>query len=103
MLHFEKGQLPPVKAFWSLTLYNNKQTFVNNAIQRYALGSRDRLRYNRDGSLDIYIQYERPDGARAANWLPAPPDGFNLVLRAYWPDQALLDGKWAPPAVQRVN
>lgn len=103
VLHFEKGQLPPVKAFWSLTLYNNKQTFVSNPIQRYALGSRDRLRYNRDGSLDIYIQYERPDGARAANWLPAPPDGFNLVLRAYWPDQALLDGKWAPPAVQRVN
>ncbi|MNV88725.1 hypothetical protein D3C71_1829510 [compost metagenome] len=103
VLHFEKGQLPPVKAFWSLTLYNNKQAFVSNPIQRYALGSRDRLRYNRDGSLDIYIQYERPDGARAANWLPAPPDGFNLVLRAYWPDQAMLDGKWAPPAVQRVN
>ncbi|WP_454766383.1 DUF1254 domain-containing protein [Cupriavidus campinensis] len=103
VLHFEKGQLPPVKAFWSLTLYNDKQAFVSNPIQRYALGSRDPLRYNRDGSLDIYIQYERPAGAKAANWLPAPPDGFNLMLRAYWPDQALLDGKWTPPAVQRVN
>ena len=67
------------------------------------IGSRDRLRYNRDGSLDIYIQHERPTGSRAANWLPAPPDGLNMMLRAYWPEQALLDGNWMPPAVMRVN
>ncbi|WP_404995032.1 DUF1254 domain-containing protein [Cupriavidus pauculus] len=103
VLHFEKGQLPPVKAFWSLTMYNDKQAFVANELQRYAIGSRDRLRYNRDGSLDIYIQYERPAAARVANWLPAPPDAFNLMLRAYWPDQTMLDGKWMPPPVQRVN
>ncbi|WP_157779598.1 DUF1214 domain-containing protein, partial [Cupriavidus pauculus] len=77
--------------------------FVANELQRYAIGSRDRLRYNRDGSLDIYIQYERPAAARVANWLPAPPDAFNLMLRAYWPDQTMLDGKWMPPPVQRVN
>ncbi len=65
--------------------------------------SRDRLRYNRDGSLDIYIQHERPAGAKAANWLPAPPDGLNMMLRAYWPEQVLLDGTWMPPAVMRVN
>lgn len=103
VLHFEKGQLPPVKAFWSLTMYNDKQAFVGNDLQRYAIGSRDRLRYNRDGSLDIYIQYERPAAGHMANWLPAPPDAFNLMMRAYWPDQVLLDGKWMPPAVQRVN
>lgn len=103
VMHFEKGQLPPVKAFWSLTMYNDKQAFVGNELQRYAIGSRDRLRYNRDGSLDIYIQYERPAPNQMANWLPAPPDGFNLMMRAYWPDQVLLDGKWMPPPVQRVN
>ncbi|EKZ97045.1 DUF1254 domain-containing protein [Cupriavidus metallidurans] len=103
VLHFDKSQLPPVKAFWSLTMYNDKQAFVSNSMQRYAIGSRDRLRYNRDGSLDIYIQYERPDERKVSNWLPAPPDAFNLMLRAYWPDQVVLDGKWMPPAVQRVN
>lgn len=103
VLHFDKSQLPPVKAFWSLTMYNEKQAFVGNSMQRYAIGSRDRLRYNRDGSLDIYIQYERPDERKVSNWLPAPPDAFNLMLRAYWPDQVVLDGKWMPPAVQRVN
>jgi len=103
VLHFDKGQLPPAKAFWSLTMYNNKQAFVSNPIQRYAIGSRDHLRFNRDGSLDIYIQYERPEERKVSNWLPAPPDAFNLMLRAYWPEQALLDGNWLPPAVQRVN
>ena len=103
VLHFDKSQLPPVKAFWSLTMYNEKQAFVSNSMQRYAIGSRDRLRYNRDGSLDIYIQYERTDERKVSNWLPAPPDAFNLMLRAYWPDQVVLDGKWMPPAVQRVN
>lgn len=104
VLHFDKSQLPPVKAFWSLSLYNSQQVFVSNPINRYSIGSRDRLRYNRDGSLDIYIQYDRPtNAAQQANWLPAPPDAFNLMLRAYWPDQALLDGDWMPPAVQRVN
>ncbi|SDD71317.1 Uncharacterized conserved protein [Cupriavidus sp. YR651] len=103
VLHFDKGQLPPVKAFWSLTMYNDKHAFVSNPLQRYTIGSRDRLRYNRDGSLDIYIQYDRPAPDQIANWLPAPPEAFSLMLRAYWPDQVLLDGKWTPPAVQRVN
>ncbi len=103
MLHFDKDQLPPARAFWSLTLYNDRQAFIPNPIQRYAVGSRDRLRYNRDGSLDIYIQHERPAGAKAANWLPAPPDGLNMMLRAYWPEQVLLDGNWMPPAVMQVD
>lgn len=103
VLHFDKGRLPPAKAFWSLTLYNDKQAFVANPIGRYTIGSRDRLRYNADGSLDIYIQNERPPAAMLPNWLPAPPDGFNLMLRAYWPQPAMLEGKWVAPAVRRVD
>lgn len=103
VLHFAKDQLPPARAFWSLSLYNQRQAFVENPIGRYAIGSRDRLRYNRDGSLDIYIQHERPERGRVANWLPAPPDGLNMTLRAYWPEQALLDGSWMPPPVERAN
>ncbi|KWR91080.1 DUF1254 domain-containing protein [Cupriavidus sp. IDO] len=103
VMHFDKGQLPPAKAFWSLTLYNERQAFAANPIGRYAIGSRDRLRYNRDGSLDIYIQHERPAAGKQANWLPAPPEAINMMLRAYWPEQALLDGNWMPPAVQQVD
>ncbi|CAG2146921.1 hypothetical protein LMG31506_03505 [Cupriavidus yeoncheonensis] len=103
VLHFAKDQLPPARAFWSLSLYNQRQAFVENPIGRYAIGSRDHLRYNRDGSLDIYIQHERPERGRVANWLPAPPDALNMTLRAYWPEQALLDGTWMPPPVERAN
>lgn len=103
VLHFDKGQLPPAKAFWSLTLYNDKQAFVANPIHRYTIGSRDRLRCNADGSLDIYIQHERPVAAMLPNWLPAPPDAFHLMLRAYWPQPAMLEGKWMPPAVRRLD
>lgn len=103
VLHFPKGQLPPARAFWSVTLYNDRQTFASNALGRYAVSSRDRLRYNRDGSLDIYIQYEKPTNVPQANWLPAPANALNLMLRAYWPEQALLDGSWMPPAVERVE
>lgn len=103
VLHFNKGQMPPSMAFWSLTLYNDKQAFVANPLNRYAIGDRDRLRYNRDGSLDIYIQNARPAGKRVANWLPAPPDGFNLMMRVYWPRQAMLGGTWSAPPVMRVE
>lgn len=103
VMHLKKGQMPPGDAFWSLTLYNNKQAFVANPIGRYAIGDRDKLRYNRDGSLDIHIQNARPPGNQAANWLPAPPDAFNLMLRVYWPERAMLDGTWNPPAVEQVN
>jgi hypothetical protein len=103
VMHFKKGQMPPSDAFWSLTLYNNKQAFVANPIGRYAIGDRDKLRYNRDGSLDIYIQNARPPASQAANWLPAPTDAFNLMVRVYWPERAMLDGTWKTPAVERVN
>jgi hypothetical protein len=101
-IHFPKGQLPPVNAFWSVTLYNSKQAFVDNPIDRYAIGDRDRLRLNDDGSLTLYVQHDSPGKGRESNWLPAPGDDFNLFMRLYWPKPEALDGTWKPPAVTRV-
>ena len=95
-LHFERDELPPVRAFWSLTLYNEKHFFASNPINRFAIGDRDNLTLGPDGSLDITIQRERPPNA--SNWLPAPASGtFSLALRLYWPKPEAADGTWAPP------
>jgi hypothetical protein len=101
VIHFAKDRLPPVKGFWSLTAYTPRQTLVKNPIKRYALGDRDPLVYNRDGSLDLYIQNKSPGGKREANWLPVPAGGFNLAMRLYWPAPAALDGTWSMPGIQR--
>jgi len=103
VLHFAKGRTPPVNAFWSVTMYNSKQAFVPNPISRYAIGDRDRLKFNPDGSLDLYIQNESPGKDKDSNWLPAPKDDFNLILRMYWPQEAVLKGAWKPPGVQPVK
>jgi hypothetical protein len=100
VLHFDKADLPPANAFWSLTLYNARQFLVKNAIERFALGDRDKLKFNSDGSLDIQIQNEDPGVGRRDNWLPAPKDGFNLFLRVYWPKPEALDERWTIPGVQ---
>ncbi len=102
-LHFEAGETPPVNGFWSLTMYNERQFFVENPINRYAIGDRDSLRYNADGSLMLYIQHDSPGEEREANWLPAPEGRFNLIMRLYWPKPAVLDGEWAPSPIQRVG
>ena len=60
ILHFDKAQIPPVRGFWSLTMYNEKQAFAANPIDRYAIGDRDKLSFNADGTLDIYIQRDLP-------------------------------------------
>jgi hypothetical protein len=86
VLHFAKDQIPPARAFWSLTMYDQRQLFTENPINRYAIGDRDRLAFNPDGSLDLYIQRESPGKDKEANWLPAPKDGpFTMNLRLYWP------------------
>ena len=103
LLHFDKKDLPPANAFWSLTLYNDKQVFVDNPLNRYALGDRDRLKYNKDGSLDLYVRNTSPGKDKDANWLPAPTDSFNLMLRIYWPKPEVLDGTWVPPQVKKVT
>lgn len=95
--------MPPVNAFWSITLYDRSQRLVANDIQRYVIGDRDRLRLNSDNSLSICIQHEWPGETRDANWLPAPKDAFNLAFRLYWPKPEVLSGLWRPPAVTRTN
>jgi hypothetical protein len=102
-IRFAKGQLPPVEAFWSVTMYNSNQAFVENAIGRYAIGDRDHLRFNDDGSLTLYVQRDSPGPDKESNWLPAPADDFNMIMRLYWPKKDALDGAWKPPAVQRAR
>ncbi|MEN0107565.1 MAG: DUF1254 domain-containing protein, partial [Pseudomonas sp.] len=103
VLHFAKEQLPPVHAFWSLTLYDGRQLLSANPLNRYALSDSDPLHYNADGSLDLYIQPEAPQVAEQySNWLPAPNERFSLFLRLYWPTQAVLDKQWLPPVIQRA-
>ncbi|SJM90417.1 DUF1254 domain-containing protein [Crenothrix polyspora] len=101
MIHFEKGQLPPVKAFWSISLYDKEGFFIHNPIHRYAIGDRDKLNFNSDGSLDIFIQTVSP--GKDNNWLPAPKDNFSLTIRLFWPTEDALKGKWTPPSVKKNN
>lgn len=104
VLHFAKDQIPPARAFWSLTMYDARQLFTANPIDRYAIGDRDALAFNADGSLDLYIQTESPGRDKEANWLPSPKAGtFTMNLRLYWPDATATSGSWAPPPVTRVE
>lgn len=102
---FPPGATPPVRGFWSLTLYNDRHFFAPNELKRYSLGTKNKgLRYNPDGSLTLRIQASPPAPDERANWLPAPKDqAFSLYLRAYWPDAAITSGQWTPPAVARVR
>jgi len=103
-LRFPHSGLPPARAFWSLTMYDDRQLFADNPISRYAIGNRDPLRFDSDGSLMLYIQRESPGRGMESNWLPTPKEGaFSLTLRLYWPEPAALDGTWAPPLVKRVS
>jgi len=104
VLHFDAGRLPPVDAFWSLTLYDAEGFQVANPLQRFAIGDRDPLRPNADGSLALFIQSHDPGGERTANWLPSPPQGaISLTLRLYAPRAEALDGRWTPPPVKRLS
>jgi len=104
VIHFGKNDMPPVNAFWSITMYNSRNFLVNNSLDRYAVGPHlGKLTRNADGSLDIYVQNTSPGPAKESNWLPAPSDAFHLVMRLYWPQEAVLNGSWVPPAVQQVG
>lgn len=123
-IHFEPAQLPPVNAFWSLTLYNEESFLVDvpftpllddpdrfaaTVEHRYSLNNRDPLIFNEDGSLDIYIQrhpvlyFYGGKQIGESNWLPAPEGLFNLTLRLYWPKESVLDGSWKPPVVKKLQ
>ena len=101
-LHFEAHELPPVEAFWSLTMYDADGFPAANPIDRYAIGDRDQLVYNPDGSLDLVLQHERPPDHLVPNWLPAPPGPLGVTMRLYGPRRDVLDGAWAPPPVTRL-
>jgi hypothetical protein len=103
VLHFTKAELPPVSAFWSVTMYDKEGFQVANPINRFAIGSSDALTYNGDGSLDLYIQRANPGTDKESNWLPAASGILGVTMRLYAPRPQVLDGRWSPPAVQRVR
>jgi hypothetical protein len=106
VLRFGKGELPPVKGFWSLTMYDENNFLAANVLNRYALGQRDKFVTNSDGSVDLYLQASSPGKAKEANWLPAPNAKFGVMLRLYWPTDtppSIIDGTWKPPAIEVVQ
>jgi hypothetical protein len=101
---FPKGGLPPVKGFWSLTLYNENHFFSPNEIKRYSVGTKNKTLVTApDGSLTIYVQSTPPEGEKRANWLPSPKGDIVLYIRAYWPEEAILNGTWTPPPVVKAK
>jgi hypothetical protein len=104
VLTFRPGELPPVRAFWSLTMYDRERFLVANPIDRYSVGDRTPgLRYGCGRSLKVYVQQRPPHGRLQTNWLPAPPGRFELHLRLYEPKPSATNGKWRPPTVTRVK
>ena len=103
LLHFNKSELPPANAFWSVTMYDTEGFQAANSLNRFAIGDRDNLTYNKDGSLDIYIQHDSPGLAKESNWLPAPRGPLGITMRIYEPGREALDGTWSPPAIKRVK
>ncbi len=106
VMHFPKGELPPVKGFWSLTMYDKDYFFVKNELNRQSISARQNLKANADGSVDLYIQNENPGPDKESNWLPAPKDKFILMMRLYWPSEtnpSLIDGSWKIPAVKAAE
>ena len=106
VMRFPKGQLPPARGFWSLTMYDAEYFFVPNVLNRYSISARQGLKSNPDGSVDLYIQKDSPGAAKESNWLPAPPGKFILMLRMYWPSEknpSILNGSWTIPAVKKIQ
>ena len=106
VVHFAKGQLPPVNGFWSLTMYDGDYFFVANPLNRYSISARQDLKVNDDGSVDLYLQHDSPGADKESNWLPAPADKFILMFRLYWPKEtppSILDGTWMIPPVKLAN
>jgi hypothetical protein len=106
-VRFEPGKLPPVKSFWSLTMYELPASLLTeNPINRYLINSpmEPDLVRDADGGVTLYIQHDSPGKDKEANWLPAPKGPFFMVMREYWPKPEALDGRWkAPPAVRAAR
>jgi hypothetical protein len=96
---FAKGDLPKVKGFWSLTVYDQNHFFYQNSAKIYSLGTKNKdLKFNPDGSLTLYLQNKKPSADKSSNWLPVPTAKFGMLLRAYWPEQSMLTD-YTPPAI----
>lgn len=103
VIHFSKAELPPVDAFWSITMYDAEGFQAANPLNRFAIGDRDPLKYNADGSLDIYMQNASPGAGKESNWLPAPKGPLGITMRLYAPRAEVADGRWVPPPIKRVK
>jgi hypothetical protein len=105
-LRFAPQQLPPVNAFWSLTMYELPASLLYaNPLNRYLINSSmlPSLKRDADGGITLYIQNESPGTDKESNWLPAPKGPFFAAMRLYWPKPEALDGKWKAPLLQRTN
>lgn len=102
VMHFEKGQLPPTNATWSVSQYKGN-FYERNALNRYVIAPWMPLKFNPDGSLDIYLQAQSPGPDKESNWLPTPPGQFNLTVRNYFPKPSAYDGNYKVPAVTKVQ
>ncbi|WP_421982164.1 DUF1254 domain-containing protein [Roseibium sp.] len=101
---FKAGELPPVRGFWSLTLYNKHHFFYPNDLGRYSLGTKNTtLQYGEDGSLTLYVGNTSPGADLESNWIPAPAEEFSIYLRAYWPEAAINNERWTPPEVNKIQ
>jgi hypothetical protein len=106
VMHFDKGALPPAEAFWSITMYDDQFFFVPNSLNRQTLSTRDKLKPNADGSIDLYFSNASPGKDKEANWLPAPKGKFVLMMRMYQPREkppSIIDGTWKVPPVKKES
>ncbi len=103
VVRFTKGNLPPVTAFWSVTLYDAEGFVIENPIQRYQIGTYNNLKPDADGSTVIYVQRDNPGKDKEGNWLPAPDGPFNLAMRLYNPGSGAVTLDWTPHAVERLK
>ena len=101
VIHFGPRAMPPVRAYWTITAYTRDGALAQGRFPHHSIDSHDRVRRNRDGSLDLYVSSKSPGRVRQSNWLPAPQGPFELVMRLYAPQASATNGSWAPPKVER--
>jgi hypothetical protein len=103
VLHFAPGQLPPSK-YWRISMYDIEGFFFNNPINRYGIGDMaEKLTPDADGGLTIVIRHDSPGKEKEANWLPAPAEGFFMIMRLYQPEERMYQGKYIVPPVTKVQ
>ena len=100
VLRFEKDKIPPVSVFWNMSMYDDKESFIENDFRRCGIGNTtDGLKTDPDGLITIYIHYENPGADKQSNWLPAPSEGFNLTMRLYGAESPILYASYRLPPV----